>query len=133
MDPITDPTTAAVAGWSLWVWVSLGLVAAAAVVGGLIHYRTHRDALGAVQASIEIFMGKLASRGMAIEANELGATVGETVSKAGVLVKRLNDKHHKKTKAKLMAAHPEGKSTREIIAEAFRRERPVQPDDSVTP
>jgi hypothetical protein len=125
MDPATvDPTTVAAAGWSLWTWITIGLALGAAVVGGIIYYKTHKSALGALQAGIEIFIGKLAARGMPTEAQELGSTVGESVTKAGPWVKRLNNALHKKTKVKVAAEHPAGKNTRELITEAFQKERP---------
>ena len=53
-----DPITAAVVGWSWWIWLSIGLVAVAAIIVGVVHYRTHRNAVKALQAGIEFFIGK---------------------------------------------------------------------------
>ena len=125
-----DPITAAVTGWSWWIWLSIGLVAVAAIIVGVVHYRTHRNAVKALQAGIEFFIGKLAAKGMPIEANELGKTIGESVTKAGSLVQKLNDKLHEQTKVKVAADLLEGKNTRELIAKAFEKERLPQPDAS---
>lgn len=110
---------------SLWLWIMLGAVVLAAVLAGVTHYRANRSAFGAVQAGLEVFIGKLAASGQPELANELGKTVGDRVSKAGKLAKIVNDALHRKTKR---VVAEEGTDARALIAEAFRkRERTVQP------
>lgn len=108
------------AQWPWWVWVSVGLCVLAGILAGVLHYRTHHDALLALQVGVERFIGTLASRGMPEQANELGHTIGAEIAKAGPAVRRLNNTLHAKTKAQVAAESLSGKSTRELIMDAFR-------------
>lgn len=106
-------------------WITLGAITVVVVLAGLRHFLIHKNALQALQVAAETAIGLLAVKGLPEEASNLGKTIGDHMKAAGPVVKRLNDALHRKAKAKI--TETTGKSTRELIADAFRKKAAREP------
>lgn len=112
-----------------WGWL---IIAAAVVAGGVVAVVTYRKArangksvlaaaLAAASEGAERAIQYLAANGQPDLAHKIGSLIGETVAQTDPDVQNAVNTIHGSVKAGLAAAHPQGKSTRDLIRDAFAK------------